>query len=169
MTNNISIRQWSEHDWQIFKAIRLEAVSKHGNFFGASLDVESAYDEARWKERLSNTYNGAVFGLYDGDTAIGLTGIYRDWHGREGAAMLCMSYIREEYRGQGLSDLLYKARIDWAKAQGDIHTIMVGHREGNDASRAANQRWGFVFVKVEDDHSYGNGDKAKNYVYELKI
>lgn len=169
MSGVIYTRRWMEEDWEIFKTIRLEALSRNADVFGASFDNEVSKDDVFWKDRLLDTDKGAVFGLYKGDVVIGLTGIYRDWNGREGAAILCMSYIRKEYRGQGLSDLLYKARIDWAKAQGDIHVLVVGHREGNNASRAANQRWGFAFIKVEEDHSYGNDDQARNYVYELKI
>jgi RimJ/RimL family protein N-acetyltransferase len=137
--------------------------------FGAAFDVEASKDDSFWKGRLSDSYKGAAFGLYDGDLLIGLTGIYRHYDRMEDTAMLCMSYIREEYRGKGLSDLLYRARIDWAKAQGDIRTLVVGHREGNEASRRANQQWGFILTSIEDDYKFGNGDTAKHYTYELKI
>lgn len=169
MTKDIYIRKWQESDWATFKAIRLEGLASHSDVFGASLKAESEKDDSFWKGRLSNIHNGATFGLYDGDTVIGLTAIYRDWNGLEGVAVLCMSYIRPEYRKQKLSDKLYEARIEWVKAEGDIHTLTVGHREGNDASRGANQRWGFVFVGIEEGHEYGNGTTARNYVYELKI
>ena len=168
MTDSIFIRRWSESDWGAFKAIRLEALSKHDNFFGASFSVESSKEDSFWKKTLLDVDKAAIFGLYDEDKVIGLTAIFRDWTGRHGVAVLAMSYIRAEYRKKGLSDLLYKERIDWAKSQGDIGIVTVGHREGNDASRAANQRFGFVLREVKDQ-IYGNGETAKDYIYELKI
>lgn len=168
MTQDIYTRQWQEADWLTYKTIRLEAVSRHGGLFGASFEFEASQPDDFWKARLADPDKGTVFGLYDGSMVIGLTGIYRDWNGRAGVAVLCMSYIREEYRGKGLSNLLYKARIDWAKAKGDINLLVVGHREGNNSSKGANQRWGFRLQKIED-LVYGNGEKAKDYVYELKI
>lgn len=170
MTDKIFTRRWSESDWEDFKKIRLEAISQKPEVFGASFDNESSQDDSFWKARLSDAYKGAVFGLYDEDQLIGLTGIYRHYDCmKDDTAMLCMSFIRAEYRGKGLSDLLYKARIDWAKAQGNIRTLIVGHREGNNASRRANQRWGFVLISVEDEYQFGDGDTAKHYTYELKI
>ena len=168
MNEDISTKQWCKSDWQIFKSIRLEALRKNAAAFGASYDAENSQDDKFWQDRLSNPDNGTIFGLYDRDDVIGLTGIYRDWNGREGVAVLCMSYLRQEYRGRVLSDLLYKARIDWAKAQGDIRILEVAHREGNDASRGANQRWGFILTEVKNQ-VYGNGENAKDYVYQLKI
>lgn len=168
MSENIYIRRWLEDDWEIFKAIRLEALCAHPDVFGASYDVEFAKDDAFWKDRLSDLSYGAVFGLYDVDKVIGLTAVFRDRNRPLDAVFLCMSYIRPEYRKHNLSDLLYRARIDWAKSQNGIHIISVAHREGNEASRRANQRWGFVLSSIKDE-VFGNGEIAKYYTYELKI
>lgn len=166
MNTDITIRRWAESDWKIFKAIRLESLSAHADLFGPSYNVESAKDDAFWKECINQ--GGAVFGLYDKEIVIGLTGVYRYRASPADTAILCMSYIRAEYRGRGLSDLLYKARIDWAKQQDGIIKVLVEHREGNEASRRANQRWGFVFHSIKEQ-VYGNGETAKEYMYELRI
>lgn len=133
-----------------------------------SYNVESNKDDSYWVNTLADTYNGAVFGLYDGDVNIGLTAVFRHREHRANTAILVMSYIRAEYRGRDLSDLLYKARIDWAKAQDGITRIWVGHRAGNEASRRANQRHMFVLLSNED-MTFGNGEKDNHYTYELKI
>lgn len=161
----ISIRRWSVDDWEVYRAIRLEALSAHADVFGASIEVEGTKDSSFWKDRLADIYNCAVFGLYDGGTVIGLTGVYRH-RDQSDVAMFIMSYIRGEYRKNNLSDLLYRERLEWARAQGDIKAVRVGHREGNEASRRANQRWGFKLYSIED-HEFGNGDITKEYMYEL--
>ena len=77
-----------------------------------------------------------------------------------------MSYIDSEYRGKGLSALLYQARINWARTLG-FERITVGHREGNEASKAANQKFGFVFLEKEEI-DFPDG-RAFDYRYELKL
>lgn len=169
VNDQIYTRQWTVDDWQTFKAMRLEALSKHENFFAFSYESALAKEDSFWQEKLLDVDKAAIFGLYDEDKSIGLTAIFRNWTGLEGVAVLAMSYIRDEYRKRGLSEKLYQARIDWAKAQDDIHTLTVGHRNGNDASRGANQKLGFKFVRIEEDHDYGDGTKGQNHIYELKI
>lgn len=168
MSDDMYTRRWEEKDWESFKTIRLEALSKHENFFAVSVESASAKEDNFWKNTLLDVNKAAIFGLYDSDKVIGLTAIFRDWRGREGVAVLAMSYVREDYRNRRLSDLLYGARIEWAKEQGDIHTLVVGHREGNHISRSANQRWGFVLVSTEQQ-SFGDGVTDTHYTYELKI
>ncbi len=168
MKDKITIRQWSVDDWQSFKAMRLEAVSKHDDVFGASYNAEFQKTNTYWIDTLADTYNGAVFGLYDEDINIGLTAVFRHREHRSNTAILAMSYVQKDYRGQELSDLLYQARINWAKSQDGITRIWVGHRVGNEASRRANQRHGFVLLSTED-MTFGNGETDRHYTYELKI
>lgn len=165
---DIKIKKWTVDDWQTFKSIRLEAVSKHDDVFGSAYKTELNKNDTYWKDTLSEVYKGAVFGLYDGDTNIGLTAVFRHRDHSADTVIFAMSYIRDGYRGINLSDLLYKARIDWAKVQSGITRIWVGHREGNEASRRANQRHGFVLLSTED-MTFGNGETDKHYTYELKI
>ena len=169
MTQEITIRQWSADDWQAFRDIRLEALSKSSDVFSASFADESGKDEVFWRGRIGANDQCALFGLYDQDTVIGMTAIYRDWNRPADAAVLCMSYIRKEYRGRGLADLLYKLRIDWAKAQNGMVLLSLHCREGNEASFKAGQRWGFSLSRIDENHQYGNGEIGRDYIYELKI
>ena len=165
---DITIKRWKGHDWLEFKTIRLEAVKSYSHVFLSDFEKASSYDDEYWKDMLRDTDNGAVFGLYDGDISIGLTGVFRHREHKADTAILGMSYIREEYRGIGLSELLYIERIKWAKSQEGIKRIWVGHRAGNDASRRANQRHNFVLISTED-MTFGNGETDTHYTYELKI
>jgi RimJ/RimL family protein N-acetyltransferase len=111
----------------------------------------------------------AIFGLYDHETLIGSTAAFTDRADETGkTCFLAGSYIREEYRGHGLSKLFYEARIGWAKSHGGFNTITVGHREGNEASRRANQKFGFQF-KETIEKQWGDGSTGTLHVYELRI
>ena len=141
------LRRFTTDDWQVFKAIRLEALRTELYFFGGRYILEVGLPDDEWKDRLSHPDDAAFWGLYDGDECIGLTGIKKHPN-YPGSMVLSASFIRGEYRGRGLSALYYQTRIDWAREQG-YTDVYVAHRIGNDASRAANQKFGFKYTHTE--------------------
>ncbi len=144
---SVYLKKFGPDDWRIFKTIRLEALSTEPYNFGGRHILEVGLSDDEWRDRLSHPDDGAFWGLYDNDECIGLTGI--KIHVKfPGSMVLSASYIRKEYRRQGISAMYYQTRIDWAREQGfkDVH---VAHREGNDASRAANQKFGFIHIQTE--------------------
>ncbi|MBT3584726.1 MAG: GNAT family N-acetyltransferase [Halobacteriovoraceae bacterium] len=161
------IRQFVKEDWRDFRDIRLEALKLHPEFFCPSRD-ETQFKEADWKERLGNT-NGASFGLYLGESIVGLTGIIRaDNNQKSTTAHLVASYIRSEYRRQGLTKLFYQARISWAQEQKDIVAIVVEHREDNFPSKAAHQNFSFKFVESRDQ-KWPDGSTKACHIYQLEL
>ncbi len=171
MTNNINkeiyIRRWLENDWMTLRRMRIEGVTVNGEFFLFSAETEAARDKSHWVNMLADQNKCALFGLYDRDEAIGLTGAFRWKESPEDTVILGMSYIRPVYRGRGLSAMFYESRINWAKEQDGITRIIVSHKDGNTASRAANQRWGFKHYETETI-TFGDGSTALDYRYELK-
>ena len=81
--------------------------------------------------------------------------------------VLSASYIRKEYRGQGISALFYQTRIDWARENGYTE-VYVAHREGNDASRAANQKFGFKYTHTEQT-VWPDGTQSNKLWYRLEL
>lgn len=112
-----SIRQLVPADVEAYKAMRLEALQKEPGNFGNSYDMEAAYPEETWVMRLANPAV-ACFGLYHENTLIGITAIVVTDKEKPQEAYMTQSYIRKEHRGKGLSQLLYNARINWAKQHG---------------------------------------------------
>jgi RimJ/RimL family protein N-acetyltransferase len=140
---SFSIRRFLPEDVSAYRAIRLEALQMEPGMFGNSHATESSYEDRVWQARLENPLV-ACFGLYHAKTLIGLTSIVSDEE-KPGEAYMTQSYIRKAYRGRGLSRMLYEARFAWAKEQG-IQRFIIGHRESNLVSKAANQRYGFKYT-----------------------
>lgn len=160
------IRPFRKEEWQNFRTKRLQALKELPHLFSAGYDEAITKPDSFWLDMLTS-HKGQVFGLFDGPQLIGITGIFENWNDKSGAtAHLCMSFIDSEYRGKNLSALLYQARIDWAKIKG-FKKITVGHREGNEASKAANQKFGFQFYEKEEI-DFPDG-RAMDYRYELKL
>jgi RimJ/RimL family protein N-acetyltransferase len=162
------VRKLNKDDWNAYKAIRLEALRLHENLYGGSYAAEAAYSDQDWQD-LIGTKTYAFFGLYDDDKIVGSTVVFTHRDDPTGkTALLAGSYIRKEYRGMGLSRKLYEARLDWIKSEERFERVWVGHRAGNEASRRANQAFGFTLLKTEDK-AWGDGSKDTYYHYELRI
>ena len=59
-----------------------------------------------------------MFGLFDGDCLIGITAAFALAEDPAAqTAIFGMSFILPEYRGRGLSRLLYEARLEWTRAR----------------------------------------------------
>lgn len=156
------IRQFQQADWQALKEIRLEALLHNRRFFGSNYEREAAFPDEQWQSGAGGA--GIVFwGLYAAETLIGMTGMIKT----ATEAVLIASYIKPAYRGKGLSTLLYEARISWAKANGCAY-IIVSHRADNEASKAANQHFGFQFTHKEN-RLWPDGTEAEELFYRLDL
>ncbi|MDM1296239.1 GNAT family N-acetyltransferase [Sphingobacterium sp. N143] len=160
---NYTLRRLETTAWADYKTIRLEALQTNPEFFGSNYKKESAYNDDDWISLLGNPAC-AIFGLYDQEVLIGMTGVILD-RDDSSNAILIASFIKEPFRGNGLSKLFYEARITWARQKG-CNRITVSHRDGNDASKAANQSFNFKYTHAQDV-IWPDGVSAKEYMYVL--
>lgn len=168
MTDNFNIRALNGNDWQAFHAVRLEALRDTPSAFGASLATESVLGESD-RRRMLDDNKQRIFGLFDGQKLIGLNAVFTDQNDRSGkTALLAMWYLHADYRGHGLFDGLVQAGLSWAEDEKRFDRILVSHREGNDASRKANQRAGFTYAGKRL-HVWGDGTHDFNHLYEKKL
>ena len=168
MTEAYSIRRLTPTDWQEFTVIRLESLQQYPQFFGSTYAEEAAYTQENWQNWLARK-NGCLFALSHNKQTIGITGavtLRTDPTGSTG--LLIGSYIKPEHQGKGQSEKLYKARIDWAIAYSPWKKLVVSHREGNEPSRRANQKWRFTFTHNESK-SWPDGQIEDQVWYELDL
>lgn len=165
---SISIRKLTEDDWQKLSRIRLKALQSDPFVFGSSYEKESQFTEDDWRTHLQSN-DSAVFVIFEDKTPIGMTGIsvFRE-DATNKTAILWGSWLKPEFRGKGLSDLMYKTRINWAKEHPGIERIIVSHRASNLASKHANQKHGFVFTRTHEK-VWADGATEDEVWYELKI
>lgn len=164
-TNIYTIRQFGIADVDAYKRIRLEALEKEPGMYGNSYAMEAALTQEDWTNRISLPGH-ARFGLYCNDELVGLTAVIIN-AANHAEAYMTQSYIRKEHRGKGLSAMLYDARIAWAKAN-DVKVLTIGHRKSNLASKAANQKYGFVYSHSET-RTWPDGITEEMLNYTLNI
>lgn len=163
--DHYKLKRFYASEWESYKTIRLEALTTNPELFGSSYVNELTYSREKWISLLENE-SRAIFALYHLDKLIGLTGVVLN-RNNSSEAILISSFIQKLYRGMGLSKLFFQARIDWAR-QKNCSVIVVSHRIGNEASKAANQRFGFSYTHSEET-IWPDGTKADELMYELRL
>jgi RimJ/RimL family protein N-acetyltransferase len=165
--NGITSRQLSATDWEIYRDIRLQALKNHPAFFLPSRD-ETAFSESDWRQRLGNP-NAATFGLFAAKELIGISTIARENnHPAAERALLVGTYIKKDFRRKGLSERLFKLRLEWAKEQKNIKTLLLEHREDNLPIQKAHQKFAFK-LSSSRDQLWPDGTSAACLTYELDI
>lgn len=166
--SELSIRPLDPEEWQALRDFRLSALENAPGAFALSYAECVKWTPEDWRSEISAPTH-QIFGLFDGGKLIGITAAFT-WRGDPSGqtALLAMSYIVPEYRGQGLSNRLYDARLAWIARSGRFTKIRVSHRASNEASRHANQRHGFVRTKTEP-YTWPDGVVEDEIFYELPV
>lgn len=112
--NEVSIRQLTQDDWQLWKTIRLESLKNAPEAFGSSYDEEKNQSDEDFKSFANRT----VFGAFIGSELIGCAGFYALRHNKMShRGVLCSMYVRPEHRGHGIATRLVETVIDHAKSR----------------------------------------------------
>ncbi len=166
----IVVRKFRPDEWQDYKAIRLRALETDPHVFSSNYAREAALQDQHWKDGLANPDLG-VFGVFDDGKPVGMTGIaIRDkLDASLQTAGLWGSWIDPAYRGQGISQDMYRARINWAREHPMAARVVVSHRASNEASKRANQKHGFVYTHTEEGVVWPDGSTDAQLFYELRV
>jgi RimJ/RimL family protein N-acetyltransferase len=165
--NEITSRQLSATDWEIYRDIRLQALKNHPAYFLPSKD-ETLFSESDWRQRLGNP-NAATFGLFRGTEIIGISTIARENnHPAAERAFLVGTYIKKDFRRKGLSERLFQLRLEWAKEQKNIKTLLLEHREDNLPIQKSHQKFAFK-LSSSREQLWPDGTTAACLTYELDI
>ena len=165
----ICIKQLTEADWRALSKVRLMALQTDPGVFGSTYDSESKFTETDWRSRLDSAKT-AIFMIFENQTPVGMTCISLDRDDPTNrTALLWGSWLEPLIRGKGLSELMYEARINWAKVHPTIEKIIVSHRASNLSSKYANQKHGFSPTGVVTERVWPDGIREKEFHYQLTI
>lgn len=161
---NIEVRLFTPEEWPFYKGVRLKALKTDPKVFGSTFAKESLENDDFWKASLLRTDLG-VFGVFHFGDVIGMTGLVIDKDDKQ-AAKLWGSWLEPKWRGKGVSEKMYQARIGWAQKHPDAKKIIVSHRQSNVASKKANQKHGFTFTHATD-RTWNDGLAEPELYYHL--
>jgi GNAT superfamily N-acetyltransferase len=111
----ISLRPLQRSEWEILRELRLHALKTDPRVFSSSYELEADRSPQEWQDTIEGP-DHQVFGLFKDDRLIGITACFAWREDPSGeTAVLAMSFIVPEHRGQGLSHVLYKGRLEWIR------------------------------------------------------
>ena len=161
------LRRLGPEDWRAFRDVRLAALRDSAGAFFRSLAEEEAQPEAYWRELLALD-TAALFGVFDGEALVGITGVFTDRDDPSGrTAALGMTWLAPVHRGRGVGHRFYAARLAWAREHG-FARVAVGHRASNEPSRRTMLAAGFREVG-RTPHQWPDGGSEDHVDYELML
>jgi len=130
----IEIRVLTPDDWQLWRELRLQALTEAPYAFGSKLtDWTGDGDrEERWRARLSlaGSYNLAV--IVDGEPAGIASGLPAE-PAEPGIAELISMWVRPRARGRGAGDRLIESITQWARDRGERELRLMVIRDNSNA------------------------------------
>ncbi|MED4581343.1 GNAT family N-acetyltransferase [Brevibacillus choshinensis] len=148
----MEIRRLGPEDAEAFSVVRLEALQKDPDAFGATYEDEKKRTLEEWKERLSQTSPGesGYFGAFSDGEIVGTIGFFRHkgTKARHKVAIVSM-YVRESHRGSGLAAGLMNAAIDYLRGLGDVDQVQLAVVTTNPAAVRFYEKIGFATYGFE--------------------
>ena len=138
----IRTRVLSADDWQVWRRLRLAALTEAPYAFGSRLaDWQGEGDRTeRWRDRLALPGSYNVIVLLD-DQPVGMaSGVPAD---EPGVVELISMWVGPAARGRGVGDRLIHEVERWA-GQGPAKVLRLRVMQGNEAAERLYRRCGFV-------------------------
>jgi ribosomal protein S18 acetylase RimI-like enzyme len=147
--DGLVLRVLTEDDWELWRALRLEALAEAPYAFSSRLDDWSSAPEERWRARLRGPDVLNLVASVDGRPAGMASGVPGD---EPDTVEVISMWIDPATRGCGVADTLVRTIERWAGDRGAL-TLRLGVFELNARARALYARLGLVVVGAEDRSS----------------
>ena len=133
----MEITQLVPDDWELFRKLRIAALSDAPAAFSSTLDDELELGEADWRAKLATR---AQFVARDGDgSAVGTVGAYHDGEAIE----LISMWVAPAARGQGIGAALVRRVLGHAREIG-CREVYLWVTSGNAVAEQLYGRCGFT-------------------------
>jgi ribosomal protein S18 acetylase RimI-like enzyme len=143
-----AIRALATIDVEDYRRVRLDALRRHPEAFGADYEEESRLDRAQFAERLATPDLTRFGGFADGNL-VGLAGLrIRSGTKERHKAHLFSMYVDAAHRRTGLADQLVGAVVAGARTAGAV-VLHLSVTVGNAPAQRLYRRAGFTVYGVE--------------------
>lgn len=121
-----SIKELSESDWLLYKAIRLNSLKDSPDSFGSTYERESAFQTDQWKSRLKippSARDAVMLGAVVGSTYVGLVSCVIKGAAARSATLYQM-WVAPEFRKDGIGRALLEGVFKWASRHNVTHVSL---------------------------------------------
>ena len=156
--SEISIRRLIPTDLAAYRQIRLESLKNDPDNYGSTFEEESKSPKLVFEKYiLEQTPGNRMFGAFDGDTLVGISGFFGDTRQRVlHRAKVTQVYLDPSYRGHGIAKRLLTHLIEEAFKIESLESLQLEAVDSNKTAVGLYESLGFV--------SYG---RFENYFKKL--
>ena len=153
----ISIHTLIPDDAQAFYELRLRALTEFPAAFGKSVEEITPVEEMRARLAGENLW---IFGAFDGDQLIGMTGLHRfETKKKRHKAEIWGMFVAPERQGLGLGRALLQAAIEQARNTPGIEQLLLAvagynQKAKNMYAALGFEAWGFEPRAVKFEGEY---------------
>ena len=167
--DNIVVKKASQKDWKKYKEIRLDALKKNPESFGASYEDEKDRTENKWKERMRDK-NRMILLVLNDKKVIGISVVSFESSAKLiHIAHVSSVYLKKEYRGKGISTMLMNETIKLIRARKSTKKINLQVTTNQLAAISLYKKVGFKIVGELRQEMRVNGKYYNSYVMELLL
>lgn len=157
----IIIRKLQPHETSIYRQIRLECLKTSPDNFGSTYEEEVLNPKLRFEIYIeNNSPDHVMFGAFDDDKLIGITGFNRmDRQRAMHRGEVVQVYVNSNYRGQNVGEKLLRSVIEHGFSLDGIEQIQLSVIAGNQTAIRLYEKIGFKtfgkqqnYFKVRDGY-----------------
>ncbi|HTR09308.1 MAG TPA: GNAT family N-acetyltransferase [Paraburkholderia sp.] len=139
----------NERDADAFHAMRLQAAENYPAGIVPTYEEEARCTRVETEARVRATEYQIVFGAFDGDKLVGITGLAREPRRKLAhKALIWGVFVNPAYRGAGLARQLLESAVAHARTLGLVQVQLVVSVK-NPRAQALYRSFGFVRYGVE--------------------
>lgn len=156
---SIIIRKLEPHESAIYREIRLDCLKNASDYFGSTYDEEASNPKLKFENFIENASpDNFMFGAFDGDRIIGITGFkrmerLRDRHRGE----VVQVYVDAGYRGQNVGEKLIRSVLEQAFTLEGIEQVQLSAIADNEKAIKLYEKIGFRTFGIQP-HYFKMGD-----------
>ena len=150
----IIIRKLEPHESAAYREIRLACLKNASAYFGSTYEEEASNSRLKFETFIeNNSKDHFIFGAFDHDTLIGITGFkrmerQRDRHRGE----VVQVYVEAGYRGQSLGEKLIRSVIAQAFTLEGIEQAQLSAIAGNENAIKLYEKIGFRTFGIQTNY-----------------
>ncbi|PAJ79043.1 GNAT family N-acetyltransferase [Burkholderia ubonensis] len=154
----ITIRLLDAADAALFQSLRLRAVETSPTSFLPTRDEEAGVSVAEFATRITPTPSQAVFGAFEVDTLVGITGVRRDARTKVAhKATIWGVFVDPAYRGRGIAQSLLERATAHAAQAWQCRQLLLCVNEINGTAERLYASQGFVRFGTEPRSLFVDG------------
>lgn len=152
-------------DWQEVKNLRLEALQKEPQAFGATYESALTITDENWQTRISNSLGEnpkelLVVARENGE----FVGMIAAYPKTETTWNIISVYVKEEYRGQKISSRLFQQILDLLESNIKPQNIELTVNVQQEAAIQLYLRNGFQIIDTLKNQKLGDGKLYDEYL-----